>query len=215
MKAERLEVVQDSFVIRFHHLVLWWDFASAYLTKFGSGYPWETKDNDLQKIFDFTDSFIDDDVQRWSYARNYLEDNIEGNYEAKKLKYLYDLHGPTDETLMEASESRKKVYMNFLNLSVKSPDTQIELTVEKDNYCNTCSVGKHCNRGVVAKFIRNDRDYVFRKAVSVMVRDRKFEHDLGLNDKNKFFITPRLIFDKKFFDSLFDQIRQNGDGDWI
>lgn len=215
MRTERRELLTNPFVIRFHHMVLWWDFASAYLNKMGQIPPWDLPENERTQAFNFAELFIGDDIKRWSYARDYLESNVEGPDEIKKLKYLYDLQGPTDETLQAASELRKGVYTNFLTIALADPNAKIQLTLDKDNYCDTCAIGKHCKRGLLATIFKNDRDYVFRKALGVFVKEGKFDGGLGKDGNGNFYITPKLLFDKNFFSSFWEQIRVNGDGDWI
>lgn len=218
MKQERQPLESSSLTIRFHHLGLFYDITSSFGHKFDDVKPWTLSKDKKMEINQFVDNFVERDFDGWEAATNYLENLsiADGDFNtAKKLKYIYDLNGSTKSDRFFASHARKQMFKLFFEISSSDKQTLIPLTLDKDTYCHTCVVGKHCNRNLLQKIAKNDRDYVFEKALKSLSKVDEWGWGIKIDSKGFMFITPEVLFDTDFYSTLWEEIKRGGDGDWI
>ncbi len=210
----RVEKESPLVEIRFHHLGVWYDLIHSYFKNVGPTPPWELGLDERYKAFEFAEYFVENEMARWSEARNFLEEVGSEDFGIEKLIYVYDLNGKTDEDSKVVEGKRKILFKKFIEISLNNEEAPIKFTLDKDDYCSTCAVGKHCNRTLIQKILRNDRDFVFKKALQRMSSEGKFKHGL-LHRGGDVFATTKLLFDKGFYDALWQAIDLNGDRDWL
>jgi len=218
MKREKEIKETNNLTIRFHHLGLFNDIVSAYTQKFGDVKPWMLSSHQKLGVDEFVNKFVERDFDGWEAATNYLENLsiADGDVEAaKKLRYIYDINGATKTDRFFATQSRKQMFKHFFEISSSNKQMPIQLTLDKDTYCDTCVIGKHCNRNLLQKIVKNDRDYVFEKALKSLSKDDEWGWGIITDQKGYMFITPEVLFDADFYSSLWEEIKKGGDGDWI
>lgn len=218
MKQEKEPIETGVLTIRFHHLGLFYDITSAFNRKFDNVKPWALHKNKKAAVVEFVNNFVERDFDGWEAATNYLENLsiADGDFNIpKKLRYIYDLNGSTKSDRFFASHARKQMFKLFFDISSSDKQTLIPLTLDKDSYCETCVVGKHCNRNLLQKIVKNDRDYVFEKALKSLSKVDEWGWGIKVDSKGSMFITPEVLFDTDFYSSLWEEIKRGGDGDWI
>lgn len=203
--------------IRFHHLGIFNDVASSFLKDFNSIKPWNLEKDRKVDIVSFVNRFVERDFEGWIAAKNYLEDlALSDDKEAvRRLKYIKDLNGESKADKYFVTWSRKKLFLDFFDIACFDKNYPIDLTVDKDTYCDTCAVGRHCDRTLVQKIVKYDRDYVFRKALISLNKKGSVGNGLIFSKDSNMQITSELIFDKNFYNKLWQEIKDGGDGDWI
>ena len=218
MERTRELINPQSLTIRFHHLAIFNDLTSAFTQKFGGVKPWDMDANQKTSVGLFVSKFVDRDFEGWLAAKNYLENLavVDDDKEAvRRLRYIHDLNGDGEVDKFFATSSRKRVFNTFFEISFENKNKPISLTLNKDSYCGTCVVGKHCDRRLLQKIFRYDRDYVFEKALQSFRKRNIYSEDLKSDSVGKLYITPNLLFENTFYLSLWKEIKEGGDGDWI
>ncbi len=203
---------EDRFFLRFHHLDEWQKFVLSYQDNFNDK-PWESFD--VTAVEDFVDNYVFRCLDSWVTESNYLEEgSVEMNDNGKKLKYIYDFIGFREEDYNKVLLARIEMFGRFLEISTKDKTSKIILTLDSDDYCKTCAVGKHCQRDILGYLLRNDRDYIFKNSIKSLIKSGYEKDKLGY-EGGHLYITPELLFDKSFYQTLWTDISDRGNGKWL
>jgi hypothetical protein len=71
---------------------------------------------------------------------------------SQHMRYAYDVMGQTPQQATQFEEGAKKVFEDFLKLDSEAPVYLVDH--QKDEICNTCVVGKHCETKNLKRFTK-------------------------------------------------------------
>lgn len=198
--------------IRFHHLRLWADVFRKYSETFGEIKPWEIAALDSGKLGDFVRDFSREFTEGEINAKHYLEElSLTERWSKKDLAYMQDVIGTTQNQFDEVDFKRTVSFGRIVDFVSQSKDNLILLTTEPDDFCMSCAVGRHCNRNALQKIVRDDKDFMYMRALRRLIKGRQLTSFynrglIGQLGRDTMFIKAEVLFDPDFHKALSDEI---------
>jgi len=214
-RQDNKEIPKKTFTIRVHHLEIWSHFLGEYEKMFPI-WPWQIPKNDGGKMKDFITNYVSKDVDSYANFIRYFED-LASDPESgivERLEYLYDLMGKDPKDYQNIAKKRKDLFNDFLTICQNGEDQRILLTVHHDRFCNTCAVGNHCIRKEENP-PQDDRDIVFLRSLKNMVREGTISAGMLACEGEEVFVTVRALFSRNFYKTLWQDVKNSRNGEWL
>lgn len=193
---------KDILSIRFHHVEVFGDFVRQYFFNFNAK-PWELKtQEEIKRAREFVDEFVESDMDSLRKSVYLFKKMVDIPEAKENLKYARDLIGFTKQQSLGVVKGRLELFRSFFDLAIYENEFPIPLTSDLDTFCKTCAIGAHCHE--ISVDPKENRDYVFQMALNAVLPNREPLH-----------VTPKELFDRSFYQNLYEEVRKQGNGDWL